>query len=77
MASPKQLNPFLASVSILYPLKIPENQRFSGVFRGYKVDYQHQINCEKKLIRDTFSFSTDKNALGKFATSVTNRELNQ
>ena len=30
-------NPFLANVPILYPLKTPENQRFSGVFRGYKM----------------------------------------
>ena len=30
-------NPFLANVPILYPLKTPENQRFSGVFRGYKI----------------------------------------
>ena len=30
-------NPFLANVLILYPLKTPENQRFSGVFRGYKM----------------------------------------
>ena len=30
-------NPFLANVSILYPLKTPENQRFFGVFRGYKI----------------------------------------
>ena len=29
------LNPFQANVPILYPLKKPENQRFSGVFRGY------------------------------------------
>ena len=28
------LNPFLANVSILYPLKTPENLWFSGVFRG-------------------------------------------
>ena len=27
-------NPFLANVPILHPLKTPENQRFSGVFRG-------------------------------------------
>ena len=25
---------FLANIPILYPLKTPENQRFSGVFRG-------------------------------------------
>ena len=31
------INPFLANVYILYPLKTPENQRFSGVFRGYKI----------------------------------------
>ena len=31
------LNPFLASVPILHPLKTPENQRFSGDFRVYKM----------------------------------------
>ena len=31
------LNPFLASVPILYPMKTPENQRFFGVFRRYKM----------------------------------------
>ena len=31
------VNPFLANVPILYPPKTPENQRFSGVFRGYKM----------------------------------------
>ena len=31
------LNPFLANVPILYPLKPPENLWFSGVFRGYKM----------------------------------------
>ena len=31
------VNPFLANVPILYPLKTPENQRFSGAFRGYKM----------------------------------------
>ena len=30
-------NQFLADVSILYPLKTPENQRFSDVSRGYKM----------------------------------------
>ena len=30
-------NSFLANVPILYPLKTPENQRFSGVFREYKM----------------------------------------
>ena len=33
----KCINRFLADVPILYPLKTPENQRFSGVFRGYKM----------------------------------------
>ena len=31
------INPFLANVPILYPLKTPENQRFSGVFKGFKM----------------------------------------
>ena len=30
------LNPFLVSVSFLYPLKTLENQNFSDVFRGYR-----------------------------------------
>ena len=30
-------NLFPANVPILYPLETPENQRFSGVFRGYKM----------------------------------------
>ena len=30
-------NTFLANVSILYPLKISENQRCSGIFREYRV----------------------------------------
>ena len=28
---------FLAKVIIFYPLKTPENLRFSGAFRGYKM----------------------------------------
>ena len=31
------LNPFLVSISILYPQKTPENLCFSSVFRGYKM----------------------------------------
>ena len=31
------INPFLANVPILHALKTPENQRFSGVFRGCKM----------------------------------------
>ena len=34
----REFNPFLTNVPILYPLKTPENQRFSGVFRGYKME---------------------------------------
>ena len=32
-----QFNPLLANIPILYPPKTPENQRFSGVFRGYEM----------------------------------------
>ena len=31
------INPFPTNVPILYPLKTPENQRLSRVFRGYKI----------------------------------------
>ena len=31
------INPFPANVPILYPLKTPENHKFSGVFRRYKM----------------------------------------
>ena len=34
----EDIKPFLANVSILYSLKTPENQRFSDVFRGYKME---------------------------------------
>ena len=33
----KALNPFLANVSILSPLKKPENQWFPSVFKGYEM----------------------------------------
>ena len=33
----EKINPFLANAPILYPLKTPENERFSDVFRGYKL----------------------------------------
>ena len=33
----EKINPFLANVPILHPLKTPENERFSDVFRGYKL----------------------------------------
>ena len=57
------LNLFLANVPILYPLKTPENQRFSGVFRGYKMGTLTRNglnnlirlvswNCEIEIIRD-------------------------
>ena len=35
---PNKLNPFLAIIPILNPLKASENQWFFGVFRGYKME---------------------------------------
>ena len=37
MNSFSMFNTFLVNVPILYLLKIPENQSFSGVFVGYKM----------------------------------------
>ena len=31
------VNPFLAKVLIIYPLKTPESDSFPAVFRGYKI----------------------------------------
>ena len=33
----KMINAFQANVPILYSLKTPKNQSFSGVFRGYEM----------------------------------------
>ena len=41
------IHPFLANVLNLEPLKTPENQRFSGVFKGYKMRAltKNGLNC--------------------------------
>ena len=54
------INPLLAKVPILWPLKTPENNWILGVFRGYKTGtlsrnglkffYFHQARLECKLI---------------------------
>ena len=31
------LDSFLTNIFVLYPLRISENQKLSGVFRGYKI----------------------------------------
>ena len=41
------INPLPANVPILHPLKTPENQRFSGVFKGYKAGTQ--VKSELKM----------------------------
>ena len=45
-----RINPFLVNVPILYPLKRPENQRFSGVFRGYKMGTLAGNMLKKRII---------------------------
>ena len=44
--------PFMAKVLILYPLKIPESQRFSGVFKGYKMGAlaRNELKVSEKAI---------------------------
>ena len=46
------VNSFLANVPILYPRKTPENQRFSVVFRGYKM---RTVSLLLSIIRKFFS----------------------
>ena len=57
----KQINPFLANVPILYPLKTPENL---GAFSGYKMgtlarnglmSFSSVCNVLAMLLQETFS----------------------
>ena len=51
------LNPFLANVPILHPLKTPEKLTFSGVFRGFKMgtlarnELMHCFNRKKQNLK--------------------------
>ena len=45
------INPFLASVPILYPLKTPGNQKVSGVFREYKMRVMAQNGVIKFIVQ--------------------------
>ena len=50
-----KVNPFLANVSILYPLKTTENQRFSGGFLVFSwgVKWGALVRNKLKLIQRT------------------------
>ena len=37
VASEHFINSFVTNVAIFYPLKTPDNPRFSGIVRGYKM----------------------------------------
>ena len=45
------INPFPASVPILHPLKTPENQKASGVFRDYKIGVMTQNGLIKFVMQ--------------------------
>ena len=45
------INPFLASVPILHPLKTPGNQKASGVFREYKMRVMAQNGLIKFIMQ--------------------------
>ena len=49
------VNPILANVPILYPLKTPENQRFPGIFRGYKMGTLARYGLKDFLIIEKFT----------------------
>ena len=51
------LNLFLANVPILYPLKTPENQIFSGVFKGYRMGTfaRDGLSVDDKYIREVIT----------------------
>ena len=45
------INPFLASVPILYPSKTPGNQKVSDVFREYKIRVMVQNGLIKFIMQ--------------------------
>ena len=44
-------NPSSTNVSLLYPLKISENLRFSDVFRGYRSETSAENELKKMAIQ--------------------------
>ena len=59
-------NTFLANVSILYPLKTPENLRFSGFFRGYKMRTLARKRLMKRFTRNKIRTNTSSIGEAKF-----------
>ena len=49
--STELFNPFLTNVPISYALKTPENQIFSGVFRGYRSNCP-EVFCKKGVLKN-------------------------
>ena len=47
-------NPFLVNVPVLYPLKTPENQRFFGAFKGYKMGSLPRYGLNKRNLSGIF-----------------------
>ena len=58
-----EINPFLANVLILYTLKSSENQRFSGVFRGYKMRALAKNSLKSLKLKNTMSFKKKLSAV--------------
>ena len=54
------LNPFLTNVSILYPLKIRQNQRFSVFFREYRMGTLARKNSGTAFFNSNISNMTKK-----------------
>ena len=51
-----EINPFLASILILYTLKTLENLRFFDVFRGYKMRTLAKNGLQRLKLKSTISF---------------------
>ena len=44
------VNPFVVNISMLYPSKDPENQRFSCVYRVYEIGMSDRNGLQRALI---------------------------
>ena len=68
----RKINPFLANVSVLYVLRIPESEMFSDVFRGYRMGKLARnglmINYKYEFQKFSwFCWSVNKTTVGEFS----------
>ena len=81
--SATQIKPFLTKVLILYPLKTLHNQKFSGVFWGYKMGafagnvlkcFDNNSNVCNVILTHSSLFVINKKLSVQFISRAINRQ---